>query len=142
MGEPFQMPIYCEMRIECRINHPKFLNICAMKKALILSIVVVLVACKAAKVSAPGQSDVDRVKDKYPDYTLADLNEGKKLYEMNCGSCHALKAPNSETEEEWIKIVPAMTQKVNRKGVVLDEQAEEQILRYVITMSSASGGGQ
>lgn len=86
----------------------------------------------------PSQSDVDKVKTKYPDYTLAQLNQGKTLYEAHCGTCHALKSPTSEPESEWKEIVPEMTVKANKKGAEIDAAEQELILRYVITMRNAS----
>lgn len=86
----------------------------------------------------PTQADVDRVKDKFPGYTLDQLNDGKFLYEMNCAMCHDLVPPVAETEEEWRAVVPGMVIKANRKnGNTLDAEGEEKILRYVITMGPA-----
>ena len=88
----------------------------------------------------PDQSDVDRVQAKFPGYTLDDLNKGKSLYEGYCAICHELKAPASESESEWRKIVPPMVKKANGKtNNAIDAKGEEQILRYVITMGPALG---
>jgi len=86
----------------------------------------------------PSQADVDRVQDKFPGYTLSQLNDGKLLYEMNCALCHDLMEPTSEPEDEWRRIVPDMVVKANWKnGNTLDAEGEELILRYVITMGPA-----
>lgn len=107
-----------------------------MKKAIYLSIGVLAVGCAITKNTGPTQSDVDRVASKFPNYSLAELNEGKQLYENNCGLCHALHKPTSLDEQGWRKIVPPMVSKTNKKtGNTLDAKAEEKILRYVITMS-------
>ena len=110
-----------------------------MKKVIFTTfIIVVLAACKAVILAAPAQSDVDRVKDKYPNYTLAELQKGKKLYELKCQACHGLKNPRKESEEEWREIVPEMVQKAKKKkGIIVSAEEEEAILKYVITMSSA-----
>jgi hypothetical protein len=107
------------------------------KKISIYVTIVTLIACVSKKVLGPTQSDVDRVKDKFPGYTLTELNHGKTLYEQNCASCHILKNPSSETEEEWKKIVPEMVLKVNRKTTVLSAKDQDDILKYLITMGSA-----
>lgn len=106
-----------------------------MKKLTVILAAVVLTGCFTAKKIAPSQTDVDRMAAKFPGYTLAELNEGKGLYEANCGTCHALKKPTSEPESEWRRIVPDMVQKVNKNGMVLDNTKEERILKYLITMS-------
>ncbi len=86
----------------------------------------------------PLQTDADRVQDKFPGYTLAQLNEGKVLYENNCAMCHSLEKPSSESEDEWKKIVPEMVGKVNRRSTNgIDAAGEEKILRYLITMGPA-----
>jgi mono/diheme cytochrome c family protein len=105
-------------------------------KILILATILFLASC-SVQLMTPMQSDVDRVKTKFPDYTLAELNEGKALYEQNCGNCHGLKRPSSEPEAEWKEIVPEMVQKANRKGSKIDTRQQELILKYVITMSNA-----
>jgi len=104
------------------------------RKYLVVLASVILAGCFAAKKSIPSQADADRGAAKFPGYTLAELNEGKTLYENNCGTCHSLKKPSSESEAEWRRIVPAMVKKVNKNKVVLDAHSEELILRYVVTM--------
>jgi len=109
-----------------------------MKKTIVILATLALASCFSAKLITPSQSDVDRVLSKYPDYSLADLNNGKSLFEKHCGICHGLKDPSSRTEIQWNSIVPKMTKKVNNKeGNVLDANAEKAILRYLITMSTA-----
>ena len=110
-----------------------------VKTTLILLVLpaLIIAGCVSATMLAPSQNDVDRVQSKFPGYTLADLHRGQSLYENNCKSCHGLKSPSSKAEADWNRIVPVMVKKVNRNGMVLDPQAEEDIRRYVITMGSA-----
>lgn len=109
-----------------------------MKKHFIFfSSILLMAACVSTKVLTPTQADADRLKTKYPNLTLADLNEGKALYEKHCQSCHKLYRPNSRNEQKWNEIVPPMVKKVNRKGEVLDNRAQELILKYVVTMHDA-----
>ena len=110
-----------------------------MKKVSILFLTILLAACASTKLLSPAQTDVDRVATKYPDYSLEELNHGKTLYTQHCGNCHGLKNPAGRGEEQWKKVVPRMMVKVNKKeGNILDAKAEESILRYLITMSTAS----
>lgn len=98
-----------------------------------------LAACSTVKLVQPTQSDVERGVQKYSNLTLADLNQGKAIYERECGLCHGLKNPTSQSEEKWKKIVPKMVVKTNNKKgkIAIDEKSEEILLQYLITMSSA-----
>jgi hypothetical protein len=109
-----------------------------MKKPFILILLTVFTAC-SVKLIAPVQSDVDRVSSKYPGYNLAELNEGKALFQQTCNRCHRLKNPVSRDEDKWKEIVPKMIKKLNKKEgkEVIDEKQQESILRYLVTMSSA-----
>lgn len=109
-----------------------------MKKHILpLSLCLLLAAC-SVKLMVPNQTDVDRVSDKFPNYTLANLSEGKTLYQNHCGSCHKLKKPSDLTEEQWRDIVPKMARKVNKKeNNVLDERKQDLILKYLLTMRDA-----
>ncbi len=97
------------------------------------SCVLILGACAAKKAAVLSQTDADRASAKFPGATLASLNEGKKHYEDNCGKCHGLKKPSSESEAGWRKIVPDMAQKAE-----VDAKTENLILQYVVTMGSAT----
>ena len=110
-----------------------------MKKSFYLFLIIAFTAC-SVKLIPPSQSDVDRVSAKYPGYTLAELNDGKSLFEQTCNKCHRLKNPSSRNEDKWKKIVPKMIAKLNKKEgeEVIDDKQQESILRYLITMSSAA----
>jgi hypothetical protein len=109
-----------------------------MRKSLVVLCILTLTAC-SVKLAAPEQSDVDRVIAKYPGYNLADLREGKALFQQTCDRCHQLKNPRSRDESKWNEIVPIMIKKLNTKEgkEVIDGNQQEKILRYLVTMSSA-----
>ena len=113
-----------------------------MKKLSFMGVIALFAAC-SVKLVTPIQADVDRVSTKYPGYSLADLNEGKSLFEHNCNRCHHLKNPASRSEEKWGKIVPKMMAKLNKKEghPVLTDKEQESILRYLVTMRTASKSG-
>lgn len=77
------------------------------------------------------QSDADRAAAKFPGTTLADLQQGKTLYESTCNKCHGLKNPRSRDEAGWRQIVPVMAQKAK-----VDAHTEDLILRYLVTASA------
>ena len=87
----------------------------------------------------PTNNDVERMKDKYPGYTLQELNDGKILYQQNCGTCHSLKHPATRTEKQWEVIVPQEVIKVNKQAgnIVLDKDYQRVLLRYLVTMGTA-----
>ena len=103
-----------------------------MKTISILTVSVLLFAACAAKKTAVVISDADanRASAKYPGATLATLQQGKMLYENNCGKCHGLKSPTAYNEEQWGKHVKRMAPKAK-----IDKPTEDLILQYVVTMS-------
>ncbi len=108
-----------------------------MKKLAVI-LCIILTAC-SVQLIRPLQLDIDRVKDKYPGYTLQELNEGQALYIANCQSCHRLKRPESFTEQRWTEIVPKMVARVNKKAgtTVIDKNYQGVLLRYLVTMGTA-----
>lgn len=107
-----------------------------MKQTILVLSTALLFASCAVKLVIPTQPDVDRVQSKFPNYTLAELNQGKAMYEQHCAECHNLKKPTKFTEQEWQKEVPKMVKKYNKKFPKdIDVQTEELILKYVITMN-------
>lgn len=109
-----------------------------MKKICVISVMVILCSC-SVKLITPTQSDVDRVSATYPGYTLADLNQGKAIFMNNCDECHKLKKPSSQSEAEWLEVVPEMVLKANKKAgkTIIDARAQEQLLKYLLTMRTA-----
>jgi cytochrome c5 len=95
-----------------------------------------LMACSTSFTPAtPTQTDADRVAAKYPGSTLADLQEGKRLFEANCDNCHKLKNPAKHTETHWKKTVPRMAGKANKHGEAIDAKTQELITRYLVAMA-------
>ncbi|MBS1948093.1 MAG: hypothetical protein JST47_10030 [Bacteroidetes bacterium] len=102
-----------------------------MKKHLAVASILFLSACASAKLIAPGQADADRGAQKFPGYTMNDLNEGKGIYEAHCNKCHKYKAPQTRDEAKWDKVIPVMARKAK-----LDTAQEALVLKYVVTMST------
>lgn len=107
-----------------------------MKKTILALSSLLLIGC-AVKLTAPTQADADRVQTKYPNYTLAELNQGKAMYEQHCAECHGLKNPAKFKESELQKYVPGMVRKYNKKfpSHPIDDQTKDLILKYAVTMS-------
>lgn len=111
-----------------------------MNKLFVVVPMFVLAACGSAKLLTPTQADADRGAQKHQGLTLAQLTNGKALYEQHCQTCHALIAPSKESEAEWQKAVPSMSKMVNKKAgkEVLGAKEQEDILRYVLVMREAA----
>ncbi|MCO4292143.1 hypothetical protein NF867_04610 [Solitalea sp. MAHUQ-68] len=109
-----------------------------MKKSLIIISAITLAACGTSKVTSKN-ADVERGALKFPGYTVSEYNAGKKATQAYCGGCHALKTPQDFNEAQWSMIVPKMVKKANKKAgsEVIDPKAQEAIMKYLITMSSA-----
>ena len=110
------------------------MKITFQKTAITLGIGLFIAACAGSKVTTstePTQADVDRNKIVFNNLTVEELIQGKAHYEKNCGSCHKLYPPTSESAVAWKKIVPPMAKKAK-----VDAKTEDLILKYVISMSS------
>lgn len=107
-------------------------------KIAVIAFTVVLSACSAVKLVTPSDADAQRGSQKYPGLTLANLNEGKTLFEQNCAKCHGLKDPAKRDEEKWNSVVPRMVKKVNKKAghEEVDPREQQLILQYLVTMST------
>lgn len=106
-----------------------------MKKTSIILATIVLSACGSVKLITPTQADVDRMSDTYPEYTLAELTQGKSLYEQKCDRCHGLKDPAGYTREQWHQITPKMVEKANKRQQTISSEEGALIEKYLITMS-------
>lgn len=108
-----------------------------MKHLTVLFVAAIIFSCaKTTLVQTPTNTDQAQTKSNVS--TEAELLEGKKLYETNCGSCHELKHPNSQTKEGWKHEVFDMSKKVNREAgkEVLDAKKQAIILNYLLTASN------
>lgn len=111
-----------------------------MKRLIILtSFSLFIVSCAGLQLATPTQADVDRMEETYPELTVAELIEGKGLYEDKCSRCHGLKDPVAFSNEEWNRIVPNMANKARGRQISLTSEQEQSILRYLETMSSSRG---
>jgi hypothetical protein len=96
-------------------------------KARITLVLVALAAmgCTAA-LPQPTALDAERIADRYPHATVADLERGRSLYSKRCSSCHELFEPARYTGPGWQKELVEMRDRAGLKG---DE--ERLILQYL-----------
>jgi mono/diheme cytochrome c family protein len=101
-----------------------------MKKVISVLSIILIAGCAAKKTATTPQPTV--IVTVSPEHA-----QGKMLYDQHCGTCHGLPAIASHSAEEWKVIVPRMTKQVNKKeNNVLDVEAEDRILKYVLAMST------
>jgi cytochrome c5 len=67
-----------------------------------------------------------------PTNVSMDLDLGKKLYQVKCTTCHALKNPTAFSEIQWKSLVPEMCQGSNAKGMKISKADQDLILAYVL----------
>ena len=81
-----------------------------MKK---IYISIAIAACISVLVACHKKGYPTATKDAAPAvvYTQAQLVEGQKLYNDNCGKCHELHEASEFTIHKWGKILPEMTEK-------------------------------
>lgn len=84
--------------------------------------VLILFAC-APSLYLPTDEQAARVG-----IPLEELQQGRKLYVDNCGSCHMLYLPNRFTVDKWEAEMVIM-----RTKVTITDRDEELILKYLLT---------
>jgi mono/diheme cytochrome c family protein len=91
------------------------------------------VACVSELAPLPSAADATRVQARFAGSSVASLSEGRSLYLARCGSCHALRDPNSLPADAWAGEVRDM--RVS-KGVRLSADDAQQITAYLVAVSS------
>ncbi len=106
-----------------------------MKKIYIIALAIGIASCTASKLTVPTQADADGAQMSFPGATLADISNGKGLYEQHCQSCHGLKTVTDYSVQAWHDIVPRMVVQCNRKASgSVSENDERLILMYVTSV--------
>ena len=92
-----------------------------------------LSACGSSPIPQPTAADAARGAAQFPDLSLSELEQGRKLYFGRCGSCHALKRPGELPAEQWSHEVEEMRTK---NGVKLSDTEAQAIVRYLTVAAS------
>lgn len=95
---------------------------------------VCLAACGSAAVPEPTAADASRGSAHFPDLTLNELHQGRRLYVSRCGSCHVLKRPVELQPEQWQVEVDEMR---GKNGVKLSDEEARAIVRYLAVAATA-----
>lgn len=118
-----------------------YLRCMSIQKVFLASLFLVATAsgCNSSKkVAAVGASDkrptlpndqqLELAKLKWPNTSLADLQEGHRVLAERCSNCHGSPKVKSHNEAEWEKIVAWMAPKAQ-----LSDAETENLRRYVIS---------
>ena len=62
----------------------------------------------AAALPRPSAATAARAQGRWPDSSLAQLEQGRSVFAQRCSGCHALPLPDSHTEAEWKKVLDEM----------------------------------
>ncbi len=111
-------------------------KITSMKKTITFLSFLLMISCAAYKPLAPSQTDAKRAQEKFPGTTLADLEQGKSIFEHSCKKCHSLRKPFTRDEETVRNVLPKMA-----KRAKLDNHQENLVLKYLLTMKLEKQNG-
>ncbi len=111
-----------------------------MRQTVIITLLFFIAACSTSTGLITTLEDAERGAKKYPEYTFAQLNEDKRLYEQYCSMCHQLKKPSAKKEGEWWLTVTTMALKAQNKAgkEVIDQKTQDAITRFLIVMCDAT----
>ena len=87
-------------------------------------------AASATTAAVMPANEIAAVKSKY---TPAQLEQGKTLYDNNCGKCHEFHEPRENTVHQWDKILPEMCGKAKLTA------ADAAVLRAWVIVNAKEG---
>lgn len=80
---------------------------------LLLTVSILFVQCapKTTTKATPKMTDEEIVASVKKQYTEAQLDEGKALYQSSCKKCHSLFAAESRSIAKWERVLPRMSKR-------------------------------
>jgi len=93
-----------------------------MKPILLALLFVAAVAC-TSQLYVPSEKNVN----KFMEASLPELQQGHDLYMNNCGKCHKLPKPGSQSNSGWKKVLEKMAPKAK-----LTEDQSMLIFKYLV----------
>ncbi|MCB9729592.1 MAG: hypothetical protein H6744_08225 [Deltaproteobacteria bacterium] len=96
----------------------------------LLALLLALAACAPGVSLVPTEGDVAGVRPAYPDATLAQLEEGHRLYRARCGSCHRPHSPGELAPDAWPDIVADMAERA-----ALSPDQSRAVTRFLVAVS-------
>jgi len=93
----------------------------------IMSLSVLMAQCTAKKTASDAKTPEQIVADVKKNFTEAQMEEGKVVFNDNCGKCHAIKQPEELNIRKWEKVLPRMSDKAK-----LDDEQAGKVRAYVL----------
>jgi cytochrome c5 len=78
-------------------------------------------------------SDAEIIGEIKRNYTEAQMEEGKVIWQTNCNRCHKLYTPGSYTIAEWENILPRMYPRTK-----LDKEQSGKVRAYILPNAKRS----
>jgi cytochrome c len=110
------------------IQMRKLLTISSLMLASLL-----LIQCTPKKTTTTVMTPAQKVADVKKNYTEAQMEEGKTLWQGNCNKCHKLFDPGSRTVDKWEAVLPSMT-----KRAKLNDQQAGMVRAYLLSHAKMS----
>jgi mono/diheme cytochrome c family protein len=92
-------------------------------KPIFFALVFIATAACTSQLYVPSEKNVNKVEPA----TLVELQQGHDLYLNNCGTCHKLPKPGSQTDIGWKKTLEVMIPKTK-----LNSEQSYLIFRYLV----------
>ncbi|MFI5142142.1 MAG: hypothetical protein ACHQII_07280 [Bacteroidia bacterium] len=81
----------------------------------------------------PGNQELSAIQPKYPDVTLATLQQGYTIYSVGkCINCHGSKNIYKRSETQWKDIIDEMAIKAN-----ISDAEKDAVYKYVLAIKAA-----
>lgn len=93
-----------------------------MKNLLIAFLFMAAFGC-TTQLYMPSEANVNKVEAA----TLAELQQGRDLFQNKCGKCHKLPKPGKHAKDEWQKILAKMAPKAK-----LSAEQSDLVYKYVV----------
>lgn len=93
----------------------------------IMSLSVLMAQCTAKKTATAVKSPEEIVADVKKNFTEQQMEEGKVVFNENCGKCHDIVKPEARTVAKWERVLPPMSKKAK-----LDEVQASKVRAYVL----------
>ena len=112
-----------------------------IQSAVIVFSISMLTSCGASKKSSapatssiiPSETELKAIQVKYPETTLATLNEGHSIFIGACTNCHSQYNIYKRSEASWLHEIDDMSPKAKLTPIQKDA-----LTKYILAMKAAA----